>query len=232
MRQYAPGSQSQESEGPKPTGRLSDVVEFLFATGVRIGEAVAVRWDDIHFDGDRILVTVSGTLVEKDGLFYRQDYPKTDSQRILQLTQDWIQAMIRQRHRNKRPTRTNAVFATRNGTFVRPSNLRSDLKKAKTAAHISEKITPYLFRSTVSSEIAEHYRDEAAQQQLGHSSPETTAGITSTDRRLCATTQTDSRMSLLQRKETLSLTDRLSVFPVAAQDWSAPLGISAGVGVH
>lgn len=160
--------------GPKPTGRLADVVEFLFATGVRIGEALAMRWDDIHFDGDRILVTVSGTLIEKDGLFYRQDYPKSDSQRILQLTQDWIQAMIRQRYRNKRPSRTNAVFATRNGTFVRPSNLRSDLRKAKTAAHIREKINPHLFRSTVSSEIAEHYRDEAAQQQLGHSSPETT----------------------------------------------------------
>lgn len=160
--------------GPKPTGRLSDIVEFLFATGVRVGEALAMRWDDIDFDGDRILVTVSGTLVEKDGLFYRQDYPKTDSQRILQLTQDGIRDMIRQRYRNRRPTRTNAVFATRNGTFVRMSNLRSDLKKAKMAAHISEKITPHLFRSTVSSEIAEYYRDEAAQQQLGHSSPETT----------------------------------------------------------
>ncbi|MFC9352812.1 tyrosine-type recombinase/integrase [Arthrobacter sp. NPDC057013] len=160
--------------GPKPTGRLSDVVKFLFATGMRIGEALAVRWDDIQFDGDRILITVSGTLIEKDGLFYRQDYPKSDSQRILQLTQDWIQDMIRLRHMNKRNTRTNAVFATRNGTFVRPSNFRSDLRKANKAAGIHEKISPHRFRSTVSSEIAEYYRDEAAQQQLGHSSPETT----------------------------------------------------------
>jgi integrase len=125
------------------SGRPSDIVKFLFATGLRIGEALAVRWDDIRFDGDRILITVSGTLIEKDGLFYRQDYPKTDSQRILQLTQDWIQDMIRQRHMNRRVTRTNAVFATRNGTFVRPSNLRADLRKAKKAAGTSEKISPH-----------------------------------------------------------------------------------------
>lgn len=63
--------------GPKPTGRLSDVVEFLFATGVRIGEALAVRWDDIHFDGDRILVTVSGTLLRKTDSSTVRTIPRT-----------------------------------------------------------------------------------------------------------------------------------------------------------
>lgn len=42
------------------------------------------------------------------------------------------------------------------------------------AGRISEKITPHTFRSTVGSQIAEMFDDEAAQKQLGHSSPDTT----------------------------------------------------------
>lgn len=56
--------------GPKPTSRLSDVVMLLAATGLRIGEVLAVRWDDIHISGTSVLMTVSGTLVEKDGTFF------------------------------------------------------------------------------------------------------------------------------------------------------------------
>lgn len=161
--------------GPKPTSRLSDVVLFLQGTGMRIGEALAVRWDDISIDGDSIFVTVSGTLIEKDGKFFRQSHPKSSkSFRTLPLTTDWMQDMIRRRLRNKYPTRTNALFPTRNGTFYRLSNFRTDLKKAMKAGRISEKITPHTFRSTVGSQIAEMFDDEAAQKQLGHSSPETT----------------------------------------------------------
>jgi integrase len=161
--------------GPKPTSRLSDVVLLLRGTGLRIGEALGVRWDDVHIRGDAIFLTVSGTLVEKGGAFYRQSYPKSrDSHRTLPLNNVWLQDMIRRRYANRKQTRTNAVFPTRNGTFVRLSNFRSDFSKATSAVPVREKITPHSFRSTVGSEIAERHSDEAAQKQLGHSSPETT----------------------------------------------------------
>ena len=161
--------------GPKPTSRLSDVVMLLAATGLRIGEVLAVRWDDIRIGESFVLLTVSGTLVEKDGTFFRQSYAKSaKSHRTLPLSEAWIQTMIHRRHLNKQPTRTNAVFATRNGTFVRPSNFRSDLRKATLASPIREKITPHMFRSTVGTSISDEFGDEAAQKQLGHASPETT----------------------------------------------------------
>lgn len=161
--------------GPRPTSRLSDIVLFLRYTGLRVGEALAVRWDDLRQEGSSYLVTVSGTLVERNGAFYRQNYPKSEkSRRTLQLTSGVIVSMIGRRYIGRRPTRTNAVFATRNGTFVRPSNFRADLKKAVVGSNITERVNPHAFRSTVGSEIAEAYDREAAQQQLGHSSPETT----------------------------------------------------------
>lgn len=160
--------------GPRPTSRLSDIVLLLQGTGMRIGESLGIRWDDVQIKGDMVLITVSGTLIEKGG-FYRQVYPKSaKSIRTLQLTTPVLVEMFRNRYANRRETRTNAVFPTRTGTFMRLSNFRTELKKAMKAAGLSEKITPHIFRSTVGSGVAETFDYEAAQKQLGHSSPTTT----------------------------------------------------------
>lgn len=141
---------------------------------MRIGESLGIRWDDVQIKGDMVLITVSGTLIEKGG-FYRQVYPKSaKSIRTLQLTTPVLVEMFRNRYANRRETRTNAVFPTRTGTFMRLSNFRTELKKAMKAAGLSEKITPHIFRSTVGSGVAETFDYEAAQKQLGHSSPTTT----------------------------------------------------------
>ncbi|NSX38928.1 tyrosine-type recombinase/integrase [Pseudarthrobacter oxydans] len=160
--------------GPRPTSRLSDVVLLLQGTGMRVGEGLGIRWDDVQIKRAMVLVTVSGTLIEKGG-FYRQIYPKSSkSYRTLQLTNPVLLEMFRRRYTDKSETRTNAVFPTRNGTFMRLSNFRTALKEAMKAAGLSEKITPHTFRSTVGSGVAETFNYEAAQKQLGHSSPETT----------------------------------------------------------
>jgi integrase len=39
------------------------VVDLMLATGARIGEALAVRWQDLDLTGDRPVVTISGTIV-------------------------------------------------------------------------------------------------------------------------------------------------------------------------
>lgn len=146
VRQLEPGI-----GGPRPTNRLSDVVLLLRGTGMRVGEALAAGWDDVQIGGDVTLVTVSGTLVEKGG-FYRQSYPRTSKRySTLQLTNPVLREMFRRRRANSSETPTNAVFLTRNGTFTGRSNLRSDLKKAMRASHLSEKIAPHTFRSTVGS---------------------------------------------------------------------------------
>lgn len=160
--------------GPKPTSRLSDVILLLQGTGMRISEGLGARWDDLQIRDSIVLLTVSGTLIEKGG-FYRQVYPKSaKSYRTLQLTNPVLVEMFRRRFANRIETRTNAVFPTRNGTFMRPSNLRTELKKAMKVAGLSEKITPHTFRSTVGSGLAQTFNYEAAQKQLGHSSPATT----------------------------------------------------------
>lgn len=161
--------------GPKPTSRLADAVILLAATGMRIGEALAVRWEeDVDLSSTPPAVTVSGTLVE-GRFFYRQEFGKTDeSYRTLPITVGWASGMLLKRKANAPVTSTGAVFATRKGTFWRPSNFRKDLAKALKAAGISEPITPHTFRRTVASQLAAQFGDESAAIMLGHSSPEVT----------------------------------------------------------
>lgn len=169
LRQIEPGI-----GGPKPTSRLADIVLLLAATGMRISEALAVRWQDVDLAATPPIVTVTGTLVEGSS-FYRQEVGKTDgSFRAFPITVPWAAAMLLRRSANALPTATDALFATRNGTFVRPSNFRSDLGKALSAAGIFAGITPKSFRATVASELAKKYGAEAASVMLGHSSIETT----------------------------------------------------------
>lgn len=160
--------------GPKPTSRLADIVLLLAATGVRIGEALGTRWEDIDLSVQGPTLTVSGTLVEQAGYFFRQSYPKSESsERTVQLP-DWAIVMLLRRRANTPPSATGAVFPTRNGTFMRPSNFRKNLRDALRAAGIQERVTAHTFRKTVATALAAAAGDEAAAAQLGHASPDVT----------------------------------------------------------
>ena len=160
--------------GPKPTSRLADIMLLLAATGLRIGEVLAIRWQDLDLSAPAPTLNVTGTLVEQKNQFFRQDLPKNHaSVRTIHLP-DWAAEMLLQRKVNASPTRTDAVFSTRNGTFVTPSNVRTELKRAMAKSGIAERITPHAFRRTVATAVAEHVNDEAAAAQLGHASVEVT----------------------------------------------------------
>jgi integrase len=160
--------------GPRPTSRLADIVMLLSGTGLRIGEVLAVRWQDLDLAAPSPTLKVTGTLVEQKGLFFRQDLPKNRaSVRTIHLP-EWAAEMLLRRRMNATLTSTDAVFHTRNGTFVTPSNFRTELKKAMAKGGVSEPITPHAFRRTVATTVAENVSDEAAAAQLGHASVEVT----------------------------------------------------------
>lgn len=46
--------------GPRHSGDLADVVDLMLATGARIGEILALRWEDLDGTEARLAVLVSG----------------------------------------------------------------------------------------------------------------------------------------------------------------------------
>lgn len=93
--------------------RVRWVTELLLATGLRIGEAMALRWKVIDFQNRRVKIT--GTLVE-NGVLVRQGYPKTEtSTGSLALPEKTVGMLIKLRSRTKWIAASDPVFATRTG---------------------------------------------------------------------------------------------------------------------
>jgi integrase len=66
--------------GPRHTSDLADIVDLMLATGARIGEILALRWEDLDLAAERPTVTICGTLVYVKGRgLFRQEWTKSDA---------------------------------------------------------------------------------------------------------------------------------------------------------
>lgn len=172
-----------ERSGPKGDPRSIVIIELMLATGMRIGEVLALRWKDIDFAES--LISVNGTLIER-GPARRQDTPKTSrSRRVLHLL-PYIHKMLmdlkQSRGASLAPFPTSPVFATRTGRWVTSSDLRRQLRSATAwaqkhagTARFETKIHPHAMRKAVATAIAWIDGVEAAAEQLGHSDTRVTS---------------------------------------------------------
>ena len=105
--------------GPRHTGDLSDVVDLMLATGARIGEVLAVRWDDLYFGAERSTLTISGTLVYLKGQgVARQDWTKSDAGFRTLVLPNFAVGMLLSRKVAASVNPLDAIFATRRGTWL------------------------------------------------------------------------------------------------------------------
>jgi integrase len=131
------------SEDAKARDRdLPDLVAFMVATGLRIGEACAVTWSDVDVDAGT--VTVNGTVlrVKSQGLVVSQ--PKSAAgERVLELP-SWCVDVLRRREASSGP-----LFpAPRSRKLRDPSNTRRALREAFLEMGMPG-MTSHAFRKTV-----------------------------------------------------------------------------------
>ncbi|WP_324198645.1 site-specific integrase [Nocardia brasiliensis] len=149
------------------------VADVELGTGPRPGEALALRWSDIHLDSTHARMTFSGTIIRIKGKgLSRQEWTKTDSgYRTVALPQfvvDTLQRLKAEAVDND----LDLVFPNRDGGIWDPHNFNRLWRQAR-----GEKfawVTPKTFRKTVASLIAEQYGPQAAAQQLGHANDSVT----------------------------------------------------------
>lgn len=163
---------TQERPGPKASSDMADIVDLMLATGARIGEILAVRWEDVDLDGARPNLTINGTIkTEPDKGTYRKPSPKSDASVRTLVLPDFAVTVLRRRMRTT--TRENpieAVFPTRNGTWQQVNNVERRWRQIRKDTGL-DWVTPHTFRKTVATLISERVDTETASQQLGHSSP-------------------------------------------------------------
>ncbi|WP_037164294.1 site-specific integrase [Rhodococcoides fascians] len=156
--------------GPERAYDLAEIIDVMIGTGTRIGECLALRWQDIDgLDSDGpVVVTVAGTLVELTGTgVFRQDHPKTKSgHRTVTIPTFSADALRRQRDRDI-PSAEGLVFPSRLGSPRWPGNVRTSWRQVRGEDYAWVK--PHSFRKTVGTLVEREMGLSAASAQLGHS---------------------------------------------------------------
>lgn len=159
--------------GPKKSRATTDIFDLLLATGCRIGEACALRWQDIDLDVGTL--TVAGTMVFIHGSGWeRQDFPKTIAGQRTIFLPPFGRAMLSRRRAEVLHGPDDPIFASRNHTWLQPDNARRSLRCALQRQADLKWVSPHVFRKTVATVLSGQGLVTEAAAQLGHVSEEIT----------------------------------------------------------
>lgn len=130
----------KERSGPRSSGDMADIIELMFATGVRIGEVLALRWRDIDVGAQ--IVEINATIRTESGIgTYRKPLSRP---RIVVLPE--FAALLLEARRIAEPDNfLDAVFPTRNVTWHQVNNVERRWRQIRRDAGL-EWVTPEVFR--------------------------------------------------------------------------------------
>jgi integrase len=170
--------------GTRRTSDLHDVVLLLLGTGMRIGEALALRWADLDLDADLPCVRVDATMVEprRDAAsghvfvakLHRQPMTKTGAARTIALPSAIVDMLNRRRAGIKRQHDGQPVFAHKSGGWLWPNNVRTKLRGVVRDTPLAG-VSPHTLRRTVGTLVSHSDGLDAARDVLGHRDPSVTA---------------------------------------------------------
>lgn len=169
------------------TYRLGLLAEFMAYNGCRIGEAIALREENVDFDSKT--VKIHGTLDKTVG--YSKGLKTTTktaasfrtvslSKRELEILKEFIS--INELSKNTRETFNDLgfIFVTKNGIPIQNNSFNLAIKKANNRLEtpIDKHLTSHIFRHTLVSRLAENNVPlKAIMARVGHSDSRTTNKI-------------------------------------------------------
>ncbi len=152
---------------------LGDICNFLLHTGMRIGELVDLRWDDID-DGAKII-----------RLHKHKTSSRTGKPRTIPLVKNALEIIEKQKKQRKEKGNSSPedpVFVGEKGQQFKVSALQNRLKRLRKKHSELEELTFHKFRHTCATLLAKSgVREQVAQQILGHSSSLMTRYYTAID---------------------------------------------------
>jgi len=144
---------------------------LLARTGMRLGEGLALQWDDVNFAEREIRVarTLSGGRIEK---------PKSGHGRTVDMSEQLARILFRLQVQRKTETLKRGwsripewVFCTEAGTLPDESRVRKVMRKTLKAARLPLHFSPHCLRHTCASLLLQQGESPAyVQRQLGHAS--------------------------------------------------------------
>ena len=161
---------------------LKNLFSILLYTGVRIGEAGALKWSDIDYMNGVIHITKTMTFGKE---FTREiGTPKTKaSERDIPLNDDIMAVLRRQREQQRQKEKNkilsieNLIFTTVYGHYLNSDSLGKEIQRLTDKAGI-ERFTVHAFRDTFATRFYENGGDpQILKSLLGHSSLQMTMDL-------------------------------------------------------
>lgn len=132
------------------------IMELLFATGVRVGELVAITLDDVASEEKAILIRGKGRRQRLAFLLAPQSVGA-------------FEAYLRARARL--PVDTRSLFVNRAARQLSPHGVAAVLRQLAEAPGITRRVTPHMIRHTVATLLLRNGADlRVVQEFLGHAS--------------------------------------------------------------
>lgn len=149
-------------------------LNFMFMTGLRIGEAQALTWNDIDLENG--IVHVTKTLIYKSASEYETSKPKTKSSiRKVALDEGTIKLLITWKTLQQQQIQTDWVFSY-NGIPTNKYTINHILKRHAKLADV-KRITPHGLRHSHASLLIHMKEDPLIlKERLGHSDVQITLG--------------------------------------------------------
>ncbi|MCF4123232.1 tyrosine-type recombinase/integrase [Antribacter sp. KLBMP9083] len=171
-----------KTRGRRNITLLPQIVDTMLGTGLRIGECLALRQDDLRLDAEVPTLTVTGTVVRVEettahgtvqGRLVRQSKPKSDaSRRTITLPEFVVTALRQAIDLGLDGGPDKLVFPSTKGTPRSPARVREQLQEAREGTGV--KVTPHDFRRTVATRVANETTIGNASALLGHADEGTT----------------------------------------------------------
>ena len=139
-------------------------VTLMLGTGVRVGEVVSLRCDDVDLSARSARVMGKGAL-----------------ERQVYLTGDWIMGLLQAQLKTRRDLGVDhhCLLFNRHGNVMTTASLRTRMSKELSLAGIDEHITPHVLRHTAATQLIDSGVDiRFVQRLLGHASLTTTEQYT------------------------------------------------------
>ena len=158
---------------------------FLIYTGLRIGEACALKWKDIDLKNKKLIVSSSASIIQIDNDSKKTkeiiSSPKTNrGKRTVYLTQQAVNALNKIQEKNKQYLNPdNRVFITTVGTPLNRRNLRRSFNTIQKQVNTSiQNSGLHVLRHTFATlAIAKKIDLKTIAQMLGHAKVSTTYNI-------------------------------------------------------